>query len=259
MKIFYRLASRVNALLAKFRVQVISVSWLETLIESKSHSNALQALAVLDPSLKILLRESTSQRGQDLVAYHLTRIDRSTGYFVEVGAADGVSNSNTWALEQIGWQGLLIEPSREWHESLQGRRAATLETRAAYSKGGLDLDFLEDGELSGINGHFKNDGYNRKGSVYQVRTVTTTECLEENSAPKYIDFLSIDTEGSELEVLKGLDFEKYSFGFICVEHNYTAAEAKIEEFLLPKGYSRILETISMNDAYYLPTSSLGPR
>lgn len=60
-------------------------------------------------------------------------------------------------------------------------------------------------------------------------------------------------------MLKGLDFEKYAFGFICVEHNYTAAEAKIEEFLLPKGYSRILETISMNDVYYLPTSSLGPR
>ena len=70
-----------------------------------------------------------------------------------------------------------------------------------------------------------------------MRTKTLTEVMDEHKAPRYIDYLSLDTEGSELEVLKGIDFKKYIFGYITVEHNLKEPiRSEIREFLYSKGY-----------------------
>ncbi len=71
------------------------------------------------------------------------------------------------------------------------------------------------------------------------------------SAPKYIDYLSIDTEGSEYEILKAFDFSQYTFGFISVEHNYSELRAKIHDLLVQEGYTRVLSEVSMWDDYYI--------
>jgi hypothetical protein len=75
--------------------------------------------------------------------------------------------------------------------------------------------------------------------------------LEEHQAPPVIDFLSIDTEGSEYDILSALDFDKHLPMTICVEHNYTEAERRIDRLLLGRGYRRCLPSVSRWDGWYV--------
>jgi hypothetical protein len=84
-----------------------------------------------------------------------------------------------------------------------------------------------------------------------VASVTLNDLLEEHRAPNYIDFISIDTEGSEYQILSDLDFAKYSFGLICVEHNFTENRGKIFSLLSSNGYTRVFEELSQWDDWYV--------
>ena len=85
----------------------------------------------------------------------------------------------------------------------------------------------------------------------EIETTTLTEILDEAKAPNFIEYLSIDTEGSEYEVLKGIDFEKYKFGFITIEHNFVEPKrTQIREYLTGKGYMLYKELL-WDDCYVL--------
>jgi hypothetical protein len=75
--------------------------------------------------------------------------------------------------------------------------------------------------------------------------------LIEHNAPKFVDLLSIDTEGSEFEILKNFDFQSYRFGAICVEHNFADTREKINELLLAKGYIQAHAELSDFDDWYV--------
>lgn len=206
-----------------------------------------------------LVKESKSQLGQDLMALHFFGRE-GKGFFVEFGATDGISGSNTLLLEKyLGWSGILAEPAKKWHKDLQRNRRSMLDFRCVYSESNLKIDFQEvSGGLSTIKDFSARDMHaeNRKESfVYQVETVSLTDLLEDHSAPDHIDFLSIDTEGSEFEVLSSLNFQKYSFGFICVEHNHTENRQKIEALLSNQGYKAIYPQLSDFDGWFIPKHS----
>jgi len=86
---------------------------------------------------------------------------------------------------------------------------------------------------------------------YLVETVSLNNVLEHHKAPKTIDYLSIDTEGSEFQILQALDFDAWTFRVITVEHNYTDQRSKIYELLTRNGYKRVLENISYMDDWYV--------
>ena len=195
--------------------------------------------------------KSQAQLHQDLVAAMVAGF-RESGFFVEFGATDGKTLSNTLMLEkELGWTGILGEPGREWHDALRSNREALLVKKAVWSKTGEELDFVEDGELSTLTRFRSIDKNLRKGREYKVNTISLFDLLVENDAPKEIDFLSIDTEGSELEILEAFDFSRYSFNFICVEHNFTRQESRIETLLASNGYQRILLEVSGWDAWFV--------
>ena len=75
--------------------------------------------------------------------------------------------------------------------------------------------------------------------------------LDKHNAPKLIDYLSIDTEGSELEILSNHDFSKYNFSVITVEHFYRKDRDKILSLLTRNGYLRKYENISFQDDWYV--------
>jgi hypothetical protein len=91
----------------------------------------------------------------------------------------------------------------------------------------------------------------KKSASYEVETVTLGDLLLSHNAPKYIDFLSIDTEGSEFEILKTFDFSEYSFGLICVEHNFTKNRERISDLLTSNGYLQVLVEFSAFDDWYV--------
>ena len=207
-------------------------------------------------SVSEVLRESKSQLGQDIIALSLVGLDKP-GYFVEFGATNGLDLSNTWMLERYyGWRGILCEPARSWHSELFENRSSIIDTRCVFNSSGEELEFSESiaGELSTLRDFVGADHHARSRvnlATYKVTSVTLNDLLEEHRAPSYIDFISIDTEGSEYQILSGVDCKKYSFGLSCVEHNFTENREKIFSLLSANGYIRVLEKLSQWDDWYI--------
>lgn len=197
-------------------------------------------------------RGNFSQLDQDLLAVLVSGF-KPNGFFVEFGATNGKDLSNSLLLEaQLGWRGILAEPGLVWRSDLAKNRSAQISHKAVWNKSGETLDFVEDGELSTLSAFKNSDLHNRSGKTYQVETTTLLDLLADHNAPAFIDFLSVDTEGSEFEVLNSFDFTKHSFGLICVEHNYTPSRQKIQDLLLDKGYLQILPEVSEWDDWFVP-------
>ncbi len=206
------------------------------------------------------LRYSKSQLGQDILGLSISGLDKP-GYFVEFGAADGIALSNTFVLEkEFGWSGILCEPGTNWHQSLQANRDCIIDTRCVYSVSGESVSFSENylGELSSITKFAspRKQGFiKRTLSSYQVETVSLEDLLDFHKAPKQIEFLSIDTEGSEFEILDGFDFQTYSFGSICVEHNFGPTRELIKSLLTKNGYTQVHADLSEFDDWYIQSTN----
>ena len=229
----------------------------------------LQRLAVLisaggDELLPDLASElvniSRSQLGQDLFALATSRMKQG-GYFVEVGATNGIALSNTYLLEtRYKWQGILAEPGRVWHSSLEKNRNANISRDAVWSSSGEGLSFsqTEMPEYSSLTPFKSIDSHAQDRIIsidYLVNSISLRDLLVDFKAPTFIDFLSIDTEGSELEILSTFDFSSYTFGSICVEHNYTSQRQEIFQLLSSVGYKRVLQHFSQFDDWYVPSDS----
>jgi len=197
---------------------------------------------------------SKSQLGQDVLALSYVGTGKP-GYFVEFGATNGLDLSNTYMLEKkFGWKGILCEPAKIWHKDLFSNRDSIIDTRCVFNSTGEQLDFSEatTSHLSTVEKFVESDSHTRKVSErYKVTTVTLGDLLRDHKAPNYIDFISIDTEGSEYLILRDFDFEKYQFGLICVEHNFTENRGKISDLLYSKGYKKVFEDFSAFDDWYV--------
>ena len=217
-----------------------------------SESELLGNLPVKQASEYVLA--SKSQLGQDVLALSYVGTDKP-GYFVEFGATNGLDLSNTYMLEKnFGWKGILCEPAKIWHKDLFSNRDSIIDTRCVFNSTGEQLDFSEatTSHLSTVEKFVESDSHARRVSErYKVTTVTLCDLLRDHKAPNYIDFISIDTEGSEYVILSEFDFEKYQFGLICVEHNFTENRGKVSDLLYSKGYKKVFEEFSMFDDWYV--------
>jgi len=209
-----------------------------------------------------LLKLSKSQLDQDLFVSYLLK-EKTEGFFVEFGATNGVDLSNSYLLEkQLNWQGILAEPGRSWHEKLHENRSCKIDMRCVYSLSGQKISFSDsvEPELSTISAYVNSDAHAvvRKNSIqYEVETISLNDLLEFHCAPKEIDYLSIDTEGSELEILNAFDFSRYDTSIITVEHNYTENRKKIHSLLSRNGYERVFEQYSQFDDWYVKKDKIG--
>jgi hypothetical protein len=97
----------------------------------------------------------------------------------------------------------------------------------------VDTHLIKDKEPNFIDPSFFTNNY--KGDII-VKTKTLTDILKSNDSPNFIEYLSIDVEGAEVEVLKGIDFKKYKFGMIHIEHNWQPYRSCIKEILEANGY-----------------------
>jgi FkbM family methyltransferase len=157
---------------------------------------------------------------------------------------------------EFSWAGVLCEPARIWRAELMRNRNVNVDTRCVWSQSGDTISFNEVAcaGLSTINTFSSSDCYSEtreKGVKYDVETVSLNDLLSKYNAPSHIDYLSIDTEGSEFEILKAFDFNKYSFSCITVEHNYAAMRDKIYALLTENGYARKYIEVSQVDDWYV--------
>lgn len=223
-----------------------------------------RALAEPDPQIRSFLlfalsfgAVSRSQISQDAFVQWALGGKRE-GYFCDFGATNGLFLSNSYALEtECGWRGICAEPATCWHEELRRNRpGASIETRCVWSQSGERLTFSESAsrELSTLTQFENSDGHarHRRGAkTYQVETISLNDMLEQHDAPESFDYLSIDTEGSELDILKVFDMTRWRPAVITVEHNYTANRKQIFDLLSGAGYRRVLEEVSLFDDWYV--------
>lgn len=201
---------------------------------------------------------SYSQLGQDRFALIQNGFKRD-GYFVEFGATDGKLHSNTHLLEKgFGWSGILAEPEPRWHEDLRTNRDCHIETDCIWSRTGETLDFCSSNEadLSTIAAFSSLDshaGARKDAPVRSVETISLMDLLAKYEAPRHIDYFSVDTEGSELNILSAFDFSAYHFNFVTIEHNFTSARPKLRDLMEKNGYQRVFESLSKFDDWYVPS------
>jgi FkbM family methyltransferase len=202
-------------------------------------------------------QHSRSQLQQDLWA--LAELHRKRhGFFVEVGAGDGLANSNTYLLEQqFGWRGILVEPNPGMQDRLRRNRpGSVIATEAIYSRRGRMTFLCVEGaafELSTLSAHANDDRnapLRSEHRTVEVDTITLLDLLQRHDAPRQIDYLSLDTEGSEAEILGAFDFSAYDVALISVEHNHTEKEPEIDQFMTAAGYRRVFRRQSKFDAWY---------
>jgi FkbM family methyltransferase len=188
---------------------------------------------------------------------------KDNGFFIEIGANNGIDQSNTFLLEiKKNWRGVLVEPSLNKFFDCVNIRS---KNNHFFCNACVSFDYKEmfvpmvyadlmsvskglETDLVDINEHLRKsvDLYlnkNEQQIEYGARAKTLTKILQEAKAPRDIDFFSLDVEGSEINVLKGLDFEEFKIKYILVE---CRDFEKMENFLNSKKYT-LLEKMTFHD------------
>lgn len=191
-----------------------------------------------------------SQNGEDHIINEFFESKKS-GFFIDIGAFDGVHLSNSYCFELMGWGGICIEPQKYYFDICEAKRPGSKCVKAACcSAGGIDsleLKVDETGLFSGlevnpdqpnISGHYES--LSKPVSKIRSETVaarTLDSILHEYlPAGQQIDFLSLDVEGAELDVLHGFDLARYAPRIMVIEANGIDQQEQLDRYLLDFGY-----------------------
>ncbi len=169
----------------------------------------------------------SSQSGQDKIIKEVFFNNKKNGFFIEIGAYDGIMGSNCYYFEKyLNWDGIAVEPSNIQFEKLKKNRKCKV-LNDAISNEVKEVEFMEVTEgltqMSGINDDsFKrniNIISNNQGSkmkAISIKTITFDQIVSKNTK---IDYLSIDIEGGEMNLLNSINFSDYEIKVISVENN----------------------------------------
>ena len=210
----------------------------------------------------------SSQLYQDVFASFIIG-NKFNKTFLEFGATDGIDLSNSYMLELYeGWTGILSEPSPQWHDALkQNRNKTKIITKCIWSQSGKKLDFFmsDIGVLSTISEFIESDKSSmpgntrdrkKSGKLISVETISLNDVIKKdfnNVSPSYV---SIDTEGSEYEILKSFKLDIYRPKVFTIEHNFTNFQIKIDDLMKSNNYKRIFKELTAFDAWYVSEETL---
>jgi FkbM family methyltransferase len=206
---------------------------------------------------KNIRTDGYGQYGQDAVAFHLLKHIKK-GVFVDIGANDGVTFSNSLLFEEAGWTGICVEPHPVVFEVLNKNRSCNL-VNACISdtekmvdflvvEGGSNMlsgisEFLEKSDHDRIDREIKENGGSKRN--IPVEAISLTSLLKRFDYD-HIDFLSVDTEGCELIILQSIDFKRLPISIISVENGSRSPE--IFNYLTKTGYN-LLKCVGCDEIY----------
>ena len=205
-----------------------------------------EAAGMLDPGgpdTGGLEGSATSQLGQDLWVLEQTGHKRG-GFFVEFGATDGVLLSNTLLLERgFGWRGICAEPNPRFFAQLKANRSCITAPDCILGRSGQSVEFILADEFVGVvdfadtDEHAdKREAFRSCGEVITLRSISLEDFLRKYDAPRTIDYLSIDTEGSEYDILRDFPFADWDIRLLSIEHNFMPVRADIRALMQGHGY-----------------------
>ena len=247
--------------------------------DSQLLSQAIDQNVLKDENKELLLKfvkflenkkndQITSQLYQDMFADFIVG-NNFKKIFLEFGATDGLNLSNSYSLENFSkWTGVLVEPDPQWHSKLKLNRPNTnIIYDCVWTKSNQILDFISSnqGELSTLEIYKFSDkesmpanskNRNKLSKKIKVNTISLNDLINiefDKSAPSYI---SMDTEGSEYEILKSFDFENIRPHIFTIEHNHSSFEKKIDDILKLNNYERIFRNLTAFDGWYVSNEAL---
>ena len=191
--------------------------------------------------------EYYGQHGEDYLLHQLF-YNEPDGFYVDIGAFDGAHLSNSYFFERLGWSGICVEAHPDYFHLMQLNRPNSIAVHAACVGGGAEktVAFKSDklGLLSGIDPVEADDmrtRYAARGMIFEgfeeihVPALTLNDLLN-TYAPerKHINFISMDTEGTELDLLRSFDFGRWQVEAFVVEANSIPVSNAIATFMSSK-------------------------
>lgn len=183
------------------------------------------------------------------------------GFFVDFGATNGTTMNNSMVLERnFDWTGICAEPNPTFHDALARARTCHISHKCVHSISGSKMDFIMAArpmfsrlEAASDGLEFEDGGIDDK---IAVDTITLNDLLDEHDAPNVIDFISIDTKGSELDIMSTFDFSKRHVRMFAIEHNHEERRDDIFALMTANGYVRRLPELSKFDDWYIHASDI---
>ena len=210
--------------------------------------------------LKKILKKSHARNELDLKLKKY--LNFSGGFFIELGAHDGITQSNTFYYEKkYNWKGILIEPVPKLFNYCKKYRS---NKNLYFCNACVSFDFNKDkvkliySNLMTTAVDLTSDDYRKKHladpelnffekkNYFYANARTLNSILKESKAPNIIDFFSLDVEGAEFEVLNGIDFSIYNFKYIIIE---TDNFERLDKFMTNKNY-KFINKYNSNDYLY---------
>ena len=173
-------------------------------------------------------------------------INYENGFFIECGANDGVDQSNTWYFEKkLNWSGILIEPlSKQFQELKKNRSKKNKFFNLALCSSEIEnILLMENNDL--VSKSVIDSSKIANSKFESVSSQTLTKILDEVSAPSLIDFFSLDVEGFEYQVIKGINFDKYNFKYFLIE----TKNDEVINYLINKNYI-LIKKLSSHDLLF---------
>ena len=166
----------------------------------------------------------------------------NTGYYVEIGAFDGKKKNSTIILEELGWNGVCVEPTPSSYAQLIKNRKCRCENVAIWKEDTTkefavyDLDPAWNGIVETLDKHHIDN-------LHKARTISVpTKTWNNLNLPKHIDYLQIDVEGAELEILNCIDWNTQHISYICIEDNGSkSGDRTYYNYMLNLGYQCIVQ------------------
>ncbi len=197
----------------------------------------------------------TGGKGQDKWVIFTALPFKRKGFFLDLGAADGITNSNTYILEKLfRWNGICIEPNPIFSQRLKKTRNCIIDCSVISDRHEKVRFRIDNKQLGGIVAEDTDNSMKVRGEqllnaeIIILDAVTLTELLDRYNTPKIIDYFSLDVEGSEERVIRGFDFDRYRFECLTIER----PTPKVNEILFENGY--VFVKNYWNDSFYVHSS-----
>jgi|688.fasta_scaffold334502_2 FkbM family methyltransferase len=215
-----------------------------------------------------------AQYGQDLFVFFLSQTCSIKPFFVEFGASDGITWSNTYCLEKyLHWSGILAEPCISFHQALRQNRHVNLCLDCVYSHTGSELQFVHvqqssdrfpvsSPELSTLKNiktqrDWASAARKANSEIVIVNSISLNDLIAKYTSGFHIGYLSIDTEGSELEILRNFSFDLYTVDILTVEHNYRKDLMKgLQDLMTKNRFVKVFPNVSGPEFWYIRNSLL---
>lgn len=213
----------------------------------KQYGFALSVIAHISLPIKLLLFKMGfdiffSNKNQDEWIVKEVFNYKKKGYFVDLAATDGIHENNTFFLEKkLNWSGICIEPNYSFFHKLKKNRSVKCLNFAVADRV-KKVKFFENGSVGGIIGKQYDNNYQKRSKILKkkgnkskirfLKSKSLSSILKQQKSPKTIEYLSLDVEGAETEVIKKFPFKKYKFLAMTIER----PSSIVNKILLKNGY-----------------------